>query len=59
MSGGADNCLPYFSIFFEKVNKPCVNFLRVWTKDYLLEILRKFSKLMKNCHEKIVKNALF
>ena len=22
----------YFSIFFKKFNKPCVNFLRVWTK---------------------------
>ena len=35
----------YFSIFFKKVNKPCVNFSRVWTKNaYFLEILRKFPK---------------
>ena len=32
----------YFSIFFKKFNKPCVKFLRVWTKN---EICRKFSKV--------------
>ena len=26
----------YFSIFFKKFNKPCVNFSRVWTKNTLL-----------------------
>ena len=33
----------YFSTFFKKFNKPWVNFLRVWTKNAMLEILRKFS----------------
>ena len=36
----------YFSIFFEKFNKPCVNFSRVWTKTTIfwkiLEILKIF-----------------
>ena len=32
----------YFSIFFKKHNKPCVNFSLVWTKNTSWEILRKF-----------------
>ena len=43
----------YFSIFFKKVNKPCVQFLRVWTKSTnSLKILKRFRK-------KIAKNELF
>ena len=35
----------YFGIFFKKFNKPCVNFLRVWTKNTnSWEIFKKFSK---------------
>ena len=35
----------YISILFKKVNKPCVNFLRVWTKNAnCWEILRKIWK---------------
>ena len=35
----------YFSIFFKRFNKPCVNFLRVWTKNAnCLEILRIFDE---------------
>ena len=39
----------YLSMFFEKFNKPCVNFSRIWTKTAnCLEILRKLWKsLMK------------
>ena len=39
-----ENCEnAYFSRFFTKFNKPCVNFLRVCTKNAnCLEILRKF-----------------
>ena len=36
----------YFSIFFKKFNKPCVNFSRVWTKNTnCWEILRSFQNI--------------
>ena len=50
----------YFSIFFTKFKKLCVDFLRVWTKNpNCWEILRKFSKNLKIFLTQIVKNALF
>ena len=46
-----------FCIFFNKFNKPCVNFLLVWTKNANLE---NFEKILKN-HQKIwwFKSSLF
>ena len=35
----------YFSIFFKKINKQCINFSRVWTKNTnCWEILKIFDK---------------
>ena len=49
-----------FWAFFKKFNKPSIQFLRVWTKNaFSLEILRKFSKILKRFLKKIAKNALF
>ena len=48
------------SIFIEKFNKPSIQVLRVLTKNaYSLEILRKFSRILKQILKKIAKNALF
>ena len=50
----------FLIIFIEKFNKPSIQFLRVWTKNTNpLEILRKFSKMLKRFLKKIAKNALF
>ena len=53
----------YFSRFFTKFKKLCVNFFaRLDETDKLLETLRKFSKIFenfKNFLQKIVMNALF
>ena len=39
----------YFSKFFKRFNKPCVNFSRVWTKNTnCWEILRNFRIFLKN-----------
>ena len=35
----------YFSIFFKKFNKPCVNLLRIWTKNTLLGNFEKVLKI--------------
>ena len=35
----------YFSIFFKKFNKPCVNFSRVWAKNTNFGNFEKFSKI--------------
>ena len=35
----------YFSIFFKLINKPCVKFLRVWTKNTLLRNVEKILKI--------------
>ena len=52
--------IDFLSIFFKKFNIPSIQFLRVWTKNaYSLEILRKFSKILKGFLKKIAKNALF
>ena len=46
----------YFRIFFNKVNKPCVKFLRVWTKNAnCWDILRKFSNIFKTFLRKFLK----
>ena len=37
----------YFSIFFKKVNKRCVNFSRVCTKNKLLGNFEKFLKIFE------------
>ena len=50
----------YFSKFFKKFNKPCVKFLRVWTKNAnCWDLLRKFSNIFKVFLKKIAKSALF
>ena len=52
--------IDFLSIFFKKFNKPSIIFLGVWTKSTnSLEILRKFSKILKRFLKKIEKNALF
>ena len=52
--------IDFLSIFFKKFNKPSIQFLRVWTKNTnSLEILRRFSKILKRFLKKIAKNALF
>ena len=43
----------YFSIVFKKLNKPCVDFLRIWK---VWEILRKFSNIFL---KEIAKRELF
>ena len=47
----------YFSIFFQKVNKPCVNFLRVWTKN--ANCWETFEKFLKNFDENSIENLNF
>ena len=42
----------YFSIFFEKFNKPCVNFLRIWTKKQFAENFQQFYS--ENCLKCII-----
>ena len=50
----------YFSIFFKKVNKPCVNFSRVWTKNTnFWKILRNFRNFSKNFLTKLQKIHYF
>ena len=50
----------YFSKFFKKLNKSCVNFSRVWTKNTNgWEILIKFSKFFKKFLMKIAKMHYF
>ena len=50
----------YFRIFFKKVNKPCVNFSRVWTKNTNFgEILRNFRNFSKNYLRKLLKMHYF
>ena len=53
----------YFSIFSKKFNKPCVNFLRVWTKNAkcraILRNFRKFSKISLENFEKSIILACF
>ena len=50
----------YFSIFFKKLNKPCVNFSRVWTKNTnYWEILRNFLQFSKNFFRKFRKIHYF
>ena len=31
----------YFNIFYKRFSKPCVKFLRVWTKNNLLKVCKK------------------
>ena len=49
----------YLSIFFKKIKKPWAFFARLDGKGNFLEILRKFSKILKDFLHKIAKNALF
>ena len=50
----------YVSIFSKQVNKLCVSFFAgLHEKDNLLEISRKFSKILKIYLQNIAKNALF
>ena len=50
----------YFSIFFEKVNKPCVNFSCVWTKNTdFWEILKIIRNFLKNFRRKLQKIHYF
>ena len=50
----------YFSIFFKKFNKPCVNFSRVWTKKTnSWEILNNFRKFSKHFFRKFRKIHYF
>ena len=45
----------YFSIFFKKFNKPCVNFWGVWTKNTnCWEILWNFRKFQNNFEKSII-----
>ena len=48
--------MQYFSIFFKRFNKPCVNSLRVWTKN---TIYWKFRENFQKTFKKISNNALF
>ena len=50
----------YFSIYFKKVNKPCVIFSRIWTKNTnCWEILRNFRKISKTIIRKLRKINYF
>ena len=46
----------YFSIFFKKSNKPCVNFSRFWTKN---KLLGNFEKILKIFDENSIEKLKF
>ena len=45
----------YFSLFFKKFKKPCVNILRIWTKT---QFVGNSEKMFKIFPKKIAKNTL-
>ena len=49
----------YFSRLFKKLNKPCVNFFRIWRQNAIYWIFEKISKILGKFLKKIEKLDYF